>query len=117
MQAHERLAKDVGILYLTENKNGTGYYNLVQVERDAGGTAVGCRKPDTVVSADRLEGYRQRVLSCNFRYLYDENKQEFFLRKSTPIQRGSIVISDMVMNKIIFVEIRGEKCRLKVTHM
>lgn len=117
VQAHERQAKEVGVLFITEDRDGVGYYNLVQVNRDTSGTATSCSKPDVVVDPERMEGFKQRVLSSNYRYLYDEQREEFFLRKSTPIQRGAIVISDMVMKKIIFLEMRQGKCRLKVTHM
>jgi hypothetical protein len=69
------------------------------------------------VSMSRLEGFKLRVLSCNFKYLYDEGKEQFFLRKTSPIYQGAILICDLIMNKMIFLEVDGDNCRLKVTHM
>lgn len=119
VRALERLAKDVGVLYLTEDSKGNGYYQLVELQRDGAGTATACPKVTSItVSPTRLEAFKRRVLSSNYKYLYDDLRGQFFMRKTTPIYEGAIVISDLIMNKIIFMEVvDGENCRLRVTHM
>lgn len=118
IKQYERLAKDVGLLYVTEDSLSNGYYNLLEVKRDGNGVSVGCEKLTSVTpSAPRLEEFKQRVTSCNFKYLYDEKKREFFLRKTSPIYLGAITVCDVIMNKVIFTECDGDNCRLKVTHM
>lgn len=118
MKSYERLARDVGVLYLTEDAFSNGHYQLVEVARDGSGGVAECKRVSSVtVSAPRLEGFKQRLLSSNYKYLYDEQKREFFMRKTTPIYDGAIVLCDMIMSKILFMEVDGENCRLRVTHM
>ena len=65
----------MGLLYVTEDSLSNGYYNLLEVKRDGNGVAVGCEKITSVTpSHTRLEEFKQRVTSCNFKYLYDEKK-------------------------------------------
>lgn len=105
-------------MYLTEDAYSNGHYQLVEVARDGSGGITGCTRVSSVaVSAARLEGFKQRLLSSNYKYLYDEQKREFFMRKTTPIYDGAIVLCDMIMSKILFMEVDGESCRLRVTHM
>lgn len=94
-----------------------GFYNLVELNRAANGQVTGCTKMDLPVSMSRLEGFKLRVLSCNFKYLYDAEREQFFLRKTSPIYQGAILICDLIMNKMIFLEVDGDNCRLKVTYM
>ena len=57
------------------------------------------------------------MVGSNYKYLYDEATHQFFVRKTTPIYTGTFAVSDLIMNKIIFLEIDGDNARLKVTHM
>lgn len=105
-------------MYVTEDAEQNGYYHLVELNRDNFGAVTDCAKVSSItVNAHRLEGFKQRILGSNYKYLYDEQKEQFFMRKTTPIYEGAIVLCDMIMNKIIFIEVDGENCRLKVTHM
>lgn len=118
VKSYERLAKDVGILYFTEDSKQNGYYHLVELTKDEFGAVTDAAKLSGInVDAARLEGFKRRVLSSNYKYLYDEGNGQFFMRKSTPIYEGAIVLCDMIMNKIMFMEVDGENCRLRVTHM
>lgn len=68
-------------------------------------------------SATSIENFKQRVRNCNYKYLYDEKAKHFYLRKMAPIYAGAAVITDLILNKIIFAEVRGDNTRLKVTSM
>ena len=119
VSSYEKLAKPVGYLYLTEDSNSKGFYNLVEPNMDDSGKITGFSKyADTsAFSATSLESFKLRVINSNYKYLYDEKKQHFFLRKTVPVYPGAAVISDLILNKMIFMEVNGDNTRLKVTQM
>lgn len=44
------------------------------------------------------------MTSNNFKYLYDESSDSFIFRRSQPVIAGTLVINDLIMNKIISIE-------------
>lgn len=118
VKSYERQAEQVGILYLTEDSMSNGFYNVVEVQRGSNGSVSGCTKlKGLAVSAPRLETFKHRVIGCNFKYLYNEERRQFFMRKAVPICPGTIAICDVILNKMIFLEVDGDRCRLRVTHL
>jgi len=66
---HEKLAKPVGYLYVTEDANSNGYYNLLEQTDD------GFSKYDSSsFSATSVESFKLRCINSNYKYLYDEKQ-------------------------------------------
>lgn len=86
---------------------------------DASGKVTGFTKYEDTssFSATSIDNFKQRVRNCNYKYLYDEKAKHFYLRKQAPVYAGAAVITDLILNKIIFIEIKGDNTRLKVTNM
>ena len=118
VNAHEKLAKPVGYLYVAEDALSNGYYNVVEPAYN-GNKLTGFTKHagSSSFDATSIEGFKLRVTNSNYKFLYDEKKANFYVRKMQPVYTGAIVISDLILNKMIFMEVRGEETRLKVTQM
>lgn len=114
VSSYEKLAKPVGYMYITEDADSNGYYNLVQRNEDGS-----FAKYDDTSSfaASSIESFKLRVINSNYKYLYDEKQQHFYLRKTVPVYPGAAVVSDLILNKMIFMEVKGDSTRLKVTNM
>lgn len=105
-------------MYITEDADSNGYYNLVEQVTDDSGKITGFSKYDSSgFSSASIESFKLRVINSNYKYLYDEKQQHFYLRKTVPVYPGAAVISDLILNKMIFVEVKGDDTRLKVTLM
>ena len=101
-------------MYITEDSLSNGYYNVVERGEDGSFS----KYADTSsFSATSIESFKLRVINNNYKYLYDEKQQQFFLRKTVPVYPGAAVVSDLILNKMIFVEVKGDSTRLKVTNM
>ena len=54
------------------------------------------------------------MTSNNFKYLYDEASDSFIFRRSQPVIAGTLVINDLIMNKIISIEDSDEPKEYKI---
>lgn len=114
VSSHEKLAKPVGYMYITEDADSNGYYNLVQRNEDG---SFAKYEDTSSFAASSIESFKLRVINSNYKYLYDEKQQHFYLRKTVPVYPGAAVVSDLILNKMIFMEVKGDSTRLKVTNM
>jgi hypothetical protein len=69
VSSHEKLAKPVGYMYMTEDADSNGYYNLVE-QTDSGFA----KYDSSSFSATSIESFKMRVTNSNYKYLYDEKQ-------------------------------------------
>ena len=81
LAAHKRLAHDVGVIYLNDDPNGKGMFNIVEVTNEGG--KISCSKYTAIdCSSTNVKSFKLRVTSNNFKYLFDEASDSFIFRRS-----------------------------------